>query len=48
VGKGREFIVASELQFEGKINYLREKYFSMQSELFPMIVEEIGELTAKK
>lgn len=32
---------------EAKMNDLRERYFSIEQSLFPMVEEEFGELTTK-
>lgn len=44
--KKRSFLVLSTTKGL-KMNDLRERYFNMQCSLFPMVEEELGELTAK-
>lgn len=36
-----------ELKQKVRMNNLRERYFSIEQSLFPMVEKELGELTAK-
>jgi len=45
--RGRRFILTQVSQTGGKMNDLPKLYFTMETYLFPMLEEGLGELTAK-